>query len=484
MAVAKLYFGNLNITDSIIVDAVKTTTPGIVEATRTFSPPHSTIENAILPESGEIDAGVYFINYYSSSDGTTKDLLIAQFEIDLKNKKPISEKRFYQVGGIRDADPAPDQNELQDGYLEGKNVTGVSREGFGDLVPDTYTFAQYERDSPGIIRLLNGQTFNQDETIAVTITYTQEYEDSASNNGFYNGTVNIASNTQLTSNYRNKRLRCAGETSILVLTLEDIDTVPDGKFYYIHSVDGEHKQVRLLPFENGQDFLFEGELYTEISLGYGEMVRIEKFGSRWEIVTPLPGMARVGERINRTTKNSRNAIAEDPRILYDGDELPRIWYWIKTNLPANHYHVDDAVVNNNYVHPTGKEGMFVIHSSQKKFRTPNSQGRYIRGVNNYDDLSGMYPGVGGLGSVAEHRHKTFYNNGSINNKIPLTEDNTPDRRQGNKTDINNENYEYSITGDSGEATLGKTGKGHKIDGTPLTNKNEVDYIGEIFLRCV
>lgn len=483
MAVINLFYSAVNITDYLIVTASKVSNPNVEEAREVYPPPHNVIVNAIIPSSGELDATNYYVRWYSSSDGETLDLLLAEFKYDAKNKKPISERRFYQVGGIRDIDPAPDQNLLIDDYLDGKNITEVHKQGYGPLAPPSEDFKEYDRPEGNTIELLHDQQFNEGEFISIEITYTQEYEDSASNNGFYNGTVLIESSMQLFDDHRNKRLKCVGSAATFVLRLEELSVVPDGRFYYITCTSGTQKEVRVMPFlGSGDQIMFEGELMDEVSVGMGEFARVEKSGTFWEIIVYHPNMSYVGERINKTVKNARNVIPEDPRVLHDGDVYARMWYWITTKLPSNHYVIDDNVINPGYVHPAGKEGMFVIHSSQRKFRTPNSQGKVIQGVDNYDNLTSHYPGTFRAGAVGEHRHLVFANNGTTNNKNALSDTNSPDRRQGAGTDVNNVNYEYSITGDSIDPTLGRTNKGKTMAGVDLPAKNTVDHIGEIFLR--
>jgi hypothetical protein len=481
MAVINIFFSVVNITDKVIVIAAKAATPLTEEARVVFDPPHPAQINAILPESGEIDAGVYYVYFYSSSDGTSLDFQLARFEVNTKNKKPISEVRFYQTGGPRDVDPAADQSDIIDPYLDGKDITLVNKEGYGPLAPPSTTFKQYSLIAGGGIHLENGQTFNDGEIMSVTITYTHEFEDSASTSGLYNGTVLVDTTRTLDSSYRGKRLKCEGSASMLEVTLEDISNVPDGKFYYFTTNGGVQKQIRILPFDYGTTKIrFESTDYNEISIGRGEFVRVEKYGTYWEVTLFHANLSRVGERINKTLKAVPSGSVEDG-ALFSGDLWPRIWYWINNFLPAASYIVDDTLDDVGYVRPAGSQGKFIIHSNPnlKLFRVPDTQGMVLKGVSNFNTVAA---GPFESGAVGQHYHNQFYDNGTTNNKNPLTEENTPDNRQGLGTDFGNENYEYSITGDAGEATLGRTSLGKTPAGVALGTKNTVDNVGEIWIR--
>lgn len=478
MAVISLFYSAVNITDYLIVTASKVSNPIPEEAREVFDPPHTGVVNAIIPSSGELDATNYYVRWYSSSDGSSLDLLLAEFVYDAKNKKPISERRFYQVGGIRDIDPLPDQNQLIDPYLDGKNITDVHKQGYGPLAPPSTTFKEYDLLPGGGIELLNDQMFNDGEFMSIEITYVQEYESSESKRGFYNGTLLIEEDTELADEHRDKRLKCEGTGATLAIWLEDVATVPDGRFYYITCNGGTPKEVRVIPKTgSGQKIRFEGVDYDEVSVGLGEMVRIEKYGTYWEVVTPFPGLSQVGERIMKGTTNAKNAIPEDPTVVYSGYEYARLYYWITHMLPSGNYVIDANVGNVSYTHPAGKEGMFVINTTTRQFRTPDSRGRVIKGVD-----GSRVPGTFEAGAIGEHYHHSFYDNGTTYNKATLNSGNYPDRRQGSGTDINNNNYEYSVTGNSNEANIGKTSSGKTMAGVDLGAKNTVDNIGDVFLR--
>lgn len=485
MANIKLLLGAVNITDYLIVTAAKVASPTIEEARVVFAPPHPASRNVILPQTGEIDAANYIITFYSSTDGTTLTQQRGQFERDVRNTKIANEVRFYLAGGTGSTDPAGGQNQLIDSYLDGKTLVSVQREGFRPLVPPAFpSLKEYDVASGGVITLTQGQTFQTGEVITIVITYLTSFEDSASNNGFYTGTVLYTADQQLVAADRNKRVKCEATGATMKVTLEALGSFPTGKFYYFHSNGGNQKNVRLLPFlGSGDKFLFEGVVYDEISVGLGEAVRVEKYGSYWEVVTEFKGLANVGERITKGLLSVINTLPENA-TLQDGDIYPRLFYWIQTFLPATHKIIDDTVISPSYTHPAGKEGMFVVHSSQRKFRMPNAQGRVIKGLDNFTSYPGTttrpvgYPGGTEAGVIGKHQHLMFVDrqitDGTFNNPpTPLT----PVVRYFQKS--GNESYFMKAGNNNEVPTVGvtDTGKG-------AADENTVKNIGDVFLRRV
>lgn len=478
MANINLTIGAVNSTNYLIVTACKTTSPTIVEAEAVY-PAEMLNEplNIVLPEAGSIPAAVYYVTYRESEDGETPGQILGRFTYNAKDKKPISEVRWYQAGGSRGIDPVVDQNELIDPYLDGKNITDLEIEG-RPFVPPTETFAEYEFISGGGVRLTNGQLFDPGVITKITITYTLEYEASASDAGMYDDVVLITEDIILTDAHRNKRLKCESSSSRLVVTLEDLDVVPSGKFYWFNSNGGMQKKTKILPVE-GQFIRYQGDDYTEFWIGLGEDVRLEKYEDYWEAIAPHPGISMVGEIIKKGLRDVKNTVPADAALL-DGDDEPRLWYWVDNFVPPSNKIVTDTVTNVNYVHPVGKEGMWVVHSSLKKFRTPNTQGWMFKGLKDYSNPNTDpsrpydYPGGTEAANSGEHDHFSFFDNGDTFTATPLTASNKPVKKQGNKAGTGNVNYEYNITGGNKDPNVGKTSKAG-------TGRTRVDNIGTIYL---
>jgi hypothetical protein len=249
----------------------------------------------------------------------------------------------------------------------------------------------------GGIELQGGLQFSQDETYTIEISYLVDQSIAATSGGLYSGVELIDADTTLSVSYRNKRLRTeASASSTLVVTLESIASVPDGTFYHFTNNGGTHNQTRVLP-AGSETIKYNGENYPEMWVGKGEYLRIVRVGIFWEAELVHPFTLQVGERFSGTWKDHPSCKPEDVSTLYDGDEWPRIWWWIKNKLPSTHYITDDSVIGP-YSHPVERTGQFVIHSTLKKFRLPNTRIMGEKGLNNFlsygsdPDRAYDYPG--------------------------------------------------------------------------------------------
>jgi hypothetical protein len=489
MANINLSVGQINITGDLIVIARKVSTPLVEETREVYPSPLASSFNVVLPSSGDIDPVNYYVDFYESSDGVTLDLLLAQFVVKAKSDLIAQEVRFYDVGGSGDNDPAPDQDTLNDPYLDGKAISEVYIDGVGrPLAPPDYSYKEYDLVSGGGIQLLNGRLFSFGEKVAIVISYLIEQTSGSGGGGsnMYSSVVTITEDTTLGSTHRGKRLRCVGDSDRLVITLEDVTAVPDGTYYHITQNDGNQFQTRILA-DTGQSIQYAGETYAEISISKGEYIRIEKTGSIWEAVLVHQGVLMVGERFAGTWNGHPNTKPENG-ALYDGDDWPRIWYWLENYLPSTHKVVDDNVTSGGYTHPAGKEGLFVVHSTQKKFRVPNTQGWSERGLANFSAFNGDstrtydYPGGTQPEKVGQHRHLSFHNNGTTNTGTALSGTNFPEKRQGAGAGIGNTNAEYNICASGNEPDVGLSGIPKTTAGAAISGDQAVKNVGVVYLR--
>lgn len=409
MAQIKLTIGQVNITNYLIIVARKTTTPLVEEAREAYAPPHPATRNVVVPATGDIDPVIYYVDFYESSNGTSLDLLLSQFVYDLKNQIIISERRFYVVDGPGTNDPASGQAILIDPYLNGKTISGVFKEGFRYLRPSTEPVAEWQTYTGGGIELLNNIIFSGGEVYSIDISYLANQTQVTGGAGMYTGVELIDTNTTLSITHRNKRLRCESAASnVLVVIMESIGGVADGTFYHFTSNGGAQNQTRIVP-DGSETIKYNGENYPEIWIGKGEYVRIVKVGSFWEAELAHENILRVGERFSATWKDHPSTFPENG-ALFDGDEWPRIWWWIANKLPSTHKITDDAVINGGYSAPTDRRGQFVVHSTLKKFRVPNWQGGTERGLADFiaygADASRNYDYPGGFQDemVGPHTH--------------------------------------------------------------------------------
>lgn len=74
-------------------------------------------------------------------------------------------RRFYICGGNNEGDPPVDATEITDSFFDGKDVTGVFKEGFRYFNPGT----EWNR-SGNTVAVLNGTVFKKDEVIIVEVS--------------------------------------------------------------------------------------------------------------------------------------------------------------------------------------------------------------------------------------------------------------------------------------------------------------------------
>lgn len=483
MANIDLSVGQINITGNLIVRARKVTTPLVEEAREVYPSPLASSFNVLLPATGSIDPTAYYVDFYESADGISLDLLLAQFVVQASNEIVTQEVRFYDVGGGGANDPAPDQDTLIDTYLDGKTITQVFRDGVGrPLVDPGYSSKEYDLVAGGGIQLLNGALLSFGEKVAIVISYLSQQQTTSGSN-MYEGVNSITTSQTLNSAHRNKRIRCAGVTAQLVATLEDMTVIPDGTFWYFTHNDGSQHQTKVKA-HTGQSITYHTSIYTEISIGPGEFLRIEKYGSILEAVLVHEGVLKVGERLAAGWEDHPNTQPEDG-ALYDGDDWPRMWYWLSNFLPATHKVSDVNVESGGYVHPVGKEGLFVVHPTLKKFRVPNTQGWSERGLESFGtfntDATRTYDYPGGTmpENVGPHRHHSFHDNGTTNTGTALSPTNYPEKRQGAGAGIGAPNSEYNICASSNQPDAGLSSNPVQVDETGI---NTVKNVGVVYLR--
>lgn len=479
MAQIRLGLGQVNITDYLIVVARKTTTPLVEEAREPYAPPQPTTRNVVVPATGDIDPVIYYVDIHESSDGSTLGLLLIQIVYDLKNNIILSEKRYYRADGGGPNDPLSGQNIIEDSYLDGKTISAVYKEGFRPLVPPEYaSFKEYDLHTGGGIELLNDMVFGPGEVTVIEISYATAAPATTSGSGFYSGVITLIADTTLNNTHRGKRLKCESDASSRqVHTLEDVTTVPDGTFYYFTFNGGNQLQTKIVPV-SGQTIEYNGASYTEMTLGLGEYLRIERAGAGWEATLVHENILRVGEKLTAGYLSHPSTMPEDGRLL-DGDDYPRIWYWIKNILPSTHKIIDDTVVNGGYSHPDGKQGLFVLHSTLKKFRMPNTQGISEKGLADFDsygaDTGRIYDYPGGVQAqqIPNHKHYTVAIE-QLNSFLDPTSTQQIAYQRNDSGD-----YKYKLGPSSNAATVGLSSD--SINGG---SENRVRNVGVIFLRRI
>lgn len=410
----RVTLGTVNYTNWIHVTASKVSTPSVIAWEDWINAPVSNY-NFIIPG---LDPEIYYIRYYDATTDTALGVLVAELVVNALTGETLYERRFYVCGGAGDYDPADGATDVTDPYLIGKTIEGVFKEAFRYLIKDV----EYENDiNLGKVSLLGGQQLNQGEVIIIDIKYTVATTVPATTDGLYHGSLNVTEATKtLTVDDANKRIRCVGTISTQVITLEALALMAtDAGFYFDNSCGGTAVQVKLL-LAGADKIRFNGFAtasieFTEFWVSKGEHVLIRKFDAEyWEIIGDYKG-TNVGEKVTLGYSFHPNVLKENGALI-DGDEYPRLWWWITNVLPATHKYITDTVVDVGFTHNADRIGQFAVHSSLKKFRMPKTSGMMEKGHTDFDYLGSDspnrtvdYPGGFQPEQLPQHDHPTSAN---------------------------------------------------------------------------
>jgi hypothetical protein len=376
----KLVLGTVNYTDFLRVSAAKVSDPTNEIFVDYIDTPVSNY-TLLIPD---LDPDNYYITFRDTPDEMSLGTLVSQAFYNAQTGEFEYERRFYTIGALPgDVTVSPDGTVLTDPYLENKNVTGVFKENFRYLQPT----AEYTTDPDTGELTLVGYLLSDGEKFIVEIKYNVGNSVTTTAAGLFIGTISVTDeNYTISPSDKGNRFMLEAEGAKQVITLPLLSTLASGDFVYLeHKRSGLQMQSKIVT--GGVDkILFNGfniplnEL-SELWVSMGKSLYLRKEGSYYEVIFDYDG-TRVGERMAGTFKDHPNWLPEDGRLL-DGDEYPALYWWIRNVLPNTHYITDDTVVSGGYTHPGNKLGQFVIHSTLKKFRMPNTQGMMEKGLKNF-----------------------------------------------------------------------------------------------------
>lgn len=465
----QIVLGTVNYSDFLRVSAAKVSDPS-TEVYSTYINTPVTNYVLVIPD---LDPDNYYIRFRDAPDTSSLGTLVSEAFVNARTGEFIWTKKYYRIGSL-EGPVSNTINTLTDTDLINANVTEVFKEGFRFLDPDSeWTFD----DSTGEISMPD-YTLSDGEVLIVTIQHSVPGSVSSTASSIFSATIQVTAATYtIDALDKGKRfcLDCSGSKQ--EITLPPLSSLSAGDIIYMeHKRNGVQAQSRIKTA--GSDvILFNGldtgdnEL-TEMWVSKGHSLYLRKEGTNWEVIFDWAGV-RVGERMSGTFKDHPNWKPEDG-TLYDGDEFPGIYWWIANVLPSTHKIIDDTVVSGGYAHPAGKEGLFVIHSTLKSFRLPNTQARYEKGLLDFDtygsdtDRTYDYPGGTMADRNKEHGHGIATTNGSPSGN------NTADPVRGTLagTVASTQGIEWTSGADT--KTIRKSG------GATVEVKN----FGVIYLRCM
>lgn len=398
MANISVTVGAVNFTDFVHFTLSKVSSPTTIVWEHWESAPFTNY-TFVIPN---VDADDYFLRAYDAATNSALGTLVSECFVAAGNSAFEYEFRFYTGGDLpAGASLNAGGDVLTDNYLNGKTIHTVHKEGFRPLDPaDEFTMVGDD------LTLLN-TTLADLEKLVVVIK--NKVVGTATSGGLYSGMIDLVNITEtLTSGDKNKLVRLLGANIKQAITLPSLATLSvDDGFYFDNSVGGVAKQPKFLT-DNTDRIRFNGfnagsAEFAEFWVDKGKKLYLKKYDDDfWEVRNDYDGV-HVGESFFANYLSHPNTIPGDGRIglaAYDGDEFGKIWYWLNNILPSTHRISDSGINATSYVHPAGKEGMWVIHPSLKLFRPPNTQGWSIRLLKNFTsygagtdaDRTNNYPG--------------------------------------------------------------------------------------------
>ncbi len=392
MAQANFSLGQVNLTGYLNVTARNTLDLTTVVQRQQINLTTYPAPNISFPN---LPSGIYQFDFYNATDvNNITGLLYSSYTVKVQDNVLATEKRIYTGGGGMSYDPPAGASNIPDAYLNGKNVVSVSAEGFRALDP----LSEYSLIAGGGIRLLLGKTLADGEKMAVDISYMVPVT-TTTGVGLFQGAVTITESAKtLDSSHYNKLLYCESGTTRQVIMLPFISSMPDGAFFYPMTHGGTQYQTKFITQGSDRINFCHGD-HPEITLGIGEYLWIEKRGTKFRVLDCAPGLYAVGEKMGGDILTRPNTIPEDDRIV-DGDDIPRLYYWLNLFMPITQKIVITDSALNSYARPAGREGAFITCSDSKRFRMPNTQGLYKKGLNSFtnygSDATRPYDYPGGV----------------------------------------------------------------------------------------
>jgi len=411
----RIVLGTVNYTDYLRVSAAKVSDPGVEIFVTYINTP---VSNYVLVIPG-LDADNYYINFRDAPDTGSMGTLVSQAFVNALTNEWLYERRFYTIGSLPSGVTSTDTT-LNDPYLAGRDPGNISvfKEGFRYLEPDTEVTVNDSVD--GQIVFLTA-SLSPDEKVIVDIKYSAGVSSSTTAAGWFSETITVEDATySIDSTDKSKRfmLDCSGSTQEITLPL--LSALAEGDYLYLeHKRGGVQAQSKILT--SGSDkilyngFNFPSNELSEIWLAKGQSLYLRKESTYWEIINDYKG-TKLGERMSSTFLTHPNWLPEDGRLL-NGDEYPALYWWIRNILPSTHYITDDTVVSPSYAHPGNRQGQFVIHSTLKDFRMPNTQALSEKGLSDFDSYGADserpydYPGGWQDSQNKAHIHTGNYKQG-------------------------------------------------------------------------
>lgn len=375
MGEIRLSVGQINISDYLIINIREVDNPTAIVDSLVVPPPVPATQNLLFTGLNNV---VHYVDFRESPDGIAQGTLLSTFVYDVKNQTIIAERRYYTTDGLGDYDPVEGDSEITDPYLDGKTVYGVFKEAFRYLKP-TSEWTQTD----DTVSLLAYGDFQPGEVIAIEINYTVD-QPGGSASSFPSDIIEESGNITLDSSHYDKMIVATGSSTLQILQMPDLLTIPDGKRFSFNTHRGPGRYLQL---NMTSGFIrVDGDEESVIWLGKGEECTLMKKGNYLHVVSWSGDRNRVGELVKADIP-PLNSVAETGLWVDIDDEYPRLYYWYVADL--------DPSLLGTGTHPTTPSGAnaqkWCIDAVNNKLWVPNSGGYFDRNTDPDGDVDTERP---------------------------------------------------------------------------------------------
>mgnify|MGYP000187376381 CR=1 FL=1 len=410
----KIFIGTINYTDFLHVTVSKVSAPNDIVYETLIDVPVTNYTLAVP----NLDADNYYVRFYDAPDNTSLGLLVSECFVSALTPEYEYEMRPYVIGSLAPGVASTDTT-LTDPYLIGREVHEVFKEGFRPLILSESAPEVAFDDTIGELTLL-GPNLSDGEVLWVTVKHATGVLQNNSGGALYSGTLTVTASTHtLSADDRNKRVRlvCPGTKQAVTLPALSALSNDDG-YYFDNQCGGAAFQVRIITA--GSNVIRYSGLgaplnqHTELWVGVGETLLLRRFdATAWEVIGEYKG-TKVGRQIALDTLDRPGTLIEDGRLI-DGDEWPRLYWWLLNKVPSAQVVRNSAAVVSG-TRDGAKPGCFILNdigSPLKTFRMPDTQNLHRRGLRDFDSYGTLtdrpfnYPGGFQDHAILNHGHNVI-----------------------------------------------------------------------------
>lgn len=361
-----------------------------VAASSQLAPPH--LSSRQLQFTG-LNPVIHLVKLFVTDGLSTSGTIIANFSIDPRFPGVELKAPLYLYAGTTPGFATGDNKFTDpDGELEGWEYS-VDVRGFGQLDPNL----EIDKTAPGYEVIIPSYELQAGELHIVRFEPKLISFAANSNIGgnLFNSVEVVTTNRSLTAADTGKMFLLQAASSVLAITLPEIDSVVAGKLFMFNSQGGSHKNA-IIQVEGSDsekiDYAY-GE-NTRLILGQSEQLWLYKWidpnnasNRRWKVAYATDGIIRVGETFmynKYLAADLMNAVFADGSLL-DRSVYPRLWDYVQT-LDGSQL-VSDTTWNTGF----DNTGRFSTGDGSTTFRVPKLWGTgFVRGVDGTSRKAGSY----------------------------------------------------------------------------------------------